>query len=449
MRRLLAWTCLVALAGAMPAAELQIPAALRPIADLAGSAPPEFGADALLRLAASREVRDRPTQAALIEQAFEMAARAHEAVPRVAVAGANVDTEAGMRAQGYALGLDTVSLQSRAVLTILRLDAGRARRMMEDARRPALQPLACADALTYDVSRFYESLTAVLNQAFPAAERAKEEHVRFALEFLAGVTSPAQLAPALRMIADASTFTPAQRDVLEAQAGALMGSVDADSRSFLAAQSDIAAALPASLQAAFAKLKQRMAQGTVCAAPQAGKIVTVTPASPDAAGAMPEPGPLWSSAGAKAMLAAARDVRYPGGLVSSRPPQGATADWQGQFVELLGQLAAWQPDGEESAAQFYHEKCTLYEGLVDVAPTEALRVRLLDDFLAFVTSSGVASDSPEEWFFHVPAMVKRIPYADAAEASNALEQVARTGDAALTLYATLEKLLPSSPGAKR
>ncbi len=439
----------VAFTPATSAAALVLPPALRPVYDLAGGAPPEFGADALLRLAANNKVKDPTTRLVLIEQAFDMASRATEAVRLVGAPGAIADTEAGMRAASYALGLDAVSLQARAIEAMVKLNAPQAREMMLEARRPSLAPLTCADALTYDVSPYYEALTGVLSRSFTPKERAKEEHVNFALEFLSRVHAIAEIAPVLRMIETASSFTPDQRTLLEVRAGSLMTSVDADSRSFEAAQFAIRSVMPKQLGAAFAKLQQRMTQGTVCQVLETGKFATVIPATPDVEGTAAEPQPLWTSATAKQIIADARNVRFPGGLISSGLPQTKPVDWEQGFLSILDRLSSWQPEGDEPDAQFYHEKCILYEGLMDVAPTPELRRRILEDFLSHVTSSNLERDSPEEWFFHVPEMIHRIPSTTPAEQAAALDLVSRTGDPALILHATLEKLLPPDFGVSR
>ncbi len=439
----------VAFAPAASASGLVLPPALRPIYDLAGGAPPEFGADALLRLAANNKVKDRTTRIVIIEQAFDMASRATQDVKLAGAPGAIADTEAGMRAQSYAMSLDAVSLQARAIEAMLKLNAPQAREMMLEARRPSLAPLTCADALTYDVSPYYEALTGVLSRSFTPAERAKEEHVNFALEFLSRVHAIAEVAPALRMIETAASFTPEQRNLLEVRAGSLMTSVDEDSRSFEAEQSEIGSVMPKQLGAAFAKLQQRMTQGTVCQVLETGKFATVIPATPDPEGTAAEPQPLWTSPTAKQIIADARNVRFPGGLISAGLPQTKPVDWEQGFLSILDRLSSWQPEGEEPDAQFYHEKCILYEGLMDVAPTPEMRRRILEDFFSLVSSSNIERASPEEWFFHVPEMIHRIPSATSAEQAAALDLVSRTGDPALILYATLEKLLPPDFGADR
>ncbi len=434
--------------GGARAGELVVPERYRPILALAGGAPPEFASDAILRVVETGRIEDKPSRAALIEQAFAAAAGAREAVMRRVVRGAGIDTEAGMRDGGYRLGLDAVSLQSRAVGLMLKLDAARARVLFGEMSRPALQPLSCRDALVYDVSAYYEALAGVLDKSFSGPERAREDHVNFALNSLAAMTSPAELGPGLRMLRAVSSFTAPQRELLESRLGAVMEAMPPDGRSFEAARMEIDAALPSVLRDEWLKFGQRMAGSQACGVPVASGAAMVAPAAGSAQDTMPETGPLWATNEAKAMLASARAIRFPGGAAFPSGGPAGQGDFQERFTALLNELGAWQPPEGEDAAAYYHEKCTLYEGLVDVAPAGGPRRRLIEDFAAFAAASTLQRDRPEEWFLHVQGMMHRVPFTSDGEKNQALDALARTGNPAMTLYAALERLIPSRPGGQ-
>ncbi len=424
---------------AAPAGELKLPAGFYSIVDLANGAGPEFASDALLRAVESGKIDDKPSRRTLITQAFFAAASAHERIPRKVIAGAGIDTEAGMMSEAYDLHLDALSLQSRAVRLMLTIDPKAARQMFLDMPRPALPALACEDALAYDVSGYFNALGGVLDKSFTAAERAKEEHVNFALDYVGGIASPSPLGPALRLVAASTAFNAAQRDLLLSRMGGILESMQPDSRSFEAARQDIEAAMPSSLQPAWAKLKQRMTSGAQCGQLDPRASQNVTPASAQPTGNMPKPQPLWQSPESKDIIEAAKKVRFGNS-------NHATPEWQDAFTMLLDKIAAWQPSDSETPSMYYHERCTLYEGLTDVAATAAQRQRLLDDFIGFVAASGLQRDSPAEWFFHVPLMLRHIPDSGGGEGRKALDAFIHSGNPSLTLYATLEKLIPASPG---
>src|SRR5579872_4980101 len=96
----------LALFGAEPA---KLPEPFRSIVDLASAAPPEFTADALLRIVESGKL-DRTARRELAERAFELAASAKLPVRMTAVQGATSDMESGSLNQTYRLKLDVLSL---------------------------------------------------------------------------------------------------------------------------------------------------------------------------------------------------------------------------------------------------------------------------------------------------------------------------------------------------
>lgn len=422
------------------AADWKLPAAYYPIVDLANGAGPEFTSDALLRVVETGKIDDKPSRQKLITQAFFAAANAHERIPRKVIKGAGIDTEAGMMSEAYDLHLDALSLQSRAVRLMLAADPKAARQMFLDMPRPALPALTCDDALAYDVTAYFDALSGVLDKSFTAAERAKEDHVNFALDYLGGIASPSQLAPALRVVSASTAFNAAQRDLLMSRLGGVVESMQPDSRSFEAARADIDAAMPSSLQPAWEKLKQRMSGGTPCGQPDPRASQSVMPGSAQPTDNMPKPQPLWQSPESKDIIGASKKVRF-------GDSNHATPDWQDAFSLLMDKIAAWQPSDSETPAMYYHERCTLYEGLIDVAAAGVQRQRVLEDFIGFVAASGLQRDSPAEWFFHVPLVLRHIPDSAGAEGRKVLEAFIHSGNPSLTLYATLEKLIPTSPGA--
>src|ERR1700742_935772 len=97
-----------ALFGAEPA---KLPEPLRSISDLAAAAPPEFTADALLRIVESGKLADQKARRELIDHAFQFAVSAKFPVRMVGVTGTTTDTASGSLNQAYDLKLDALSLQ--------------------------------------------------------------------------------------------------------------------------------------------------------------------------------------------------------------------------------------------------------------------------------------------------------------------------------------------------
>jgi hypothetical protein len=127
--------------GALLQAEIpKLPEPYQSLVELSHSTPPEFAADALLRLAESRKVQDKNALRGLIEEAFRLAAVASLPVKMRGLPNL-VDTRADRLNEAYALKLDVPSLQSRAVIDMLAVDAPKARQLfLED--RSAASPAA-------------------------------------------------------------------------------------------------------------------------------------------------------------------------------------------------------------------------------------------------------------------------------------------------------------------
>ena len=126
----------------LPAAETEKPPALppnlQPLYELALAAPPEFAADALLRLTTAPGVRNRMLKRTLIEQAFQLAGQAHEPYYRMALDPG--DSREAVIAAAAPFKLDALSLQSRAAEAMSRVDAKAALAMFSAIPHPKLPP---------------------------------------------------------------------------------------------------------------------------------------------------------------------------------------------------------------------------------------------------------------------------------------------------------------------
>ena len=253
----------VLMAGSLLAAERKYPAGLEPIAQLALSAPPEFAADGLLKLVESKKITDVPTEIELTQQAFDLAASAHFRVAMRAVPGSLVDSRAGSLAKAYALNLDSVSLQSRAVVDMLPLDKTKARQMFSSISGMDLTPRACEDPLVYEVTPFYHALTAVVQNGFTAKERAKEDHVAFLLQYISQMHNPAQVA-ALAEVTKGVGLPPKQYEAVVAQFGGVLESISGDNRSYGTYTELIARAMAPEMMASYHKFAEKNTNAEQC-----------------------------------------------------------------------------------------------------------------------------------------------------------------------------------------
>jgi hypothetical protein len=413
----------------------KLPEPYQSIVELSRAAPPEFAADALLRVVESGKIANKDSKRDLLEQAFRLGGMAKFQVRMRGVPGTMVDTRSGYLSRAYDLKLDALSLQSRAVRLMLAVDAAKARELFQEISRPALTPLTCDDPLFYDVSDFYQTLGAVVQNAFTAQERKKEEDLSFLLDYIGQASSPAQLAPVARVIKSANVSAQ-QRDILWNKFGGLLESMRTDGRSYASALDDISSEIVPGAEASFEKFKQSSAG---CRDDVRPGVTIDLSQGPVHAGKTPLVEHYWESSAAKQLLEGAQKLRFtPDGRVITDSVR-ATHEWQDKLNDYLSQVADWTSSQEKSEADYYHEKCVVYEALVELIPPGPERDKTLQAYLEFVSNSNLQRESPLDWFMHAQWMLERVRNSSNGEPAKLLSAFEGSGNAVLVLYAAEEK----------
>jgi hypothetical protein len=426
--RLVVVLLIPALFGAEPA---KLPEPFRSISDLASAAPPEFTADALLRMVESGKLSDRNARRELLEHAFQLAASAKFPVRMEGVQGTTTDTASGSLSQAHTLKLDVLSLESRAVRDMLPIDPAKARELFGQIVRPALAPLTCDDALVYDPSEFYQALSVVVNGTFTSKEKAKEEHFNLLVDNLGQVTSPLQLAP-LAGTLESAGVTAAQRQILWARFDGLLESMQPDDRSFAASLPALSALSTPGIQSALEKYRQKGHGCTTDAGPPS------TPQQQAKKPTTPKLEPYWQSATAKQLLEAGKKLRFASSSQLLTEADRATPEWQQQLSDYLNLIAEWSQDQGESDAVFYHEKCLVYTALLDLVPAGSQSDKILADYVDFISNSGLYQQSPAEWFVEPHTLLDR-SQSNTPQHLKVLEAYQGSGNPVLALEVALEK----------
>jgi hypothetical protein len=426
--------CFLLLAAALLHGQ-KLPEPYQSIVELAHSAPPEFAADALLRVEESGKVADRNVRRDLTEQAFRLAGSAKFPVRMRGVPGSTMDTRSGYLSQAYDLKLDALSLQSRAVRDLLSFDTAKGRGLFLEIPRPSLAPLTCDDALVYDVSDFYQTLVAIANATFTQKERDKEEHVSFLLDYLGQATSSVQLAPLARVI-QAANVTPAQREILWNRFNGLLEGIQVDDRSFSASLGDLSQQVTQEMQASFEKYRQK---SSGCKDDTGGSLVVSGSAEPPKASATPKIERYWQSPEAQRLLVEANKLRFGSAGKPLSDADRSTREWQQQLTDFLSQLADWTPNQEKAEADFYHQKCVVFEALIELITPGEQRDKTLQAYIDFITNSNLQQQSPVEWFMHAHSMLERVRSTNNGEPAKLLDAFQSSGNPVLALYSALEK----------
>jgi hypothetical protein len=433
--------CLLLIPLLLPAETPKLPEPYQSIAEQAHSVSPEFAADALLRLVESRKITNAEAQRDLLEQAFRLASSAKFRVRMRGLPGSLVDTRSGYLSRAYDLKLDTLSLASRAVRDMAPIDSARARAMFQEILRPVLAPLTCDDALVYDVSDYYRTLGMIVDSSFNEKERKKDEHINFFLDYLQQATSPAQLAPLAAAIKTVGV-TPEQRAILWNRLAGLLENMQPDDRSFSASLAEVERALPQELHPSLERYRNKSSGCKDDAAVTAG--LTNAEPQPAKTGSTPKIERYWESMATHMLLEGAKKLRFGNEGKPLTDADRSSQEWQQQLTDYLRQLGEWVPGQEKSEADYYHQKCVVYEALVELIPAGPQRDTILTGYLDFIGNSSLQQESPVEWFMHAHSMLERVRSTNSGEPAKVLEGFQKSGNPILALYAALERTFGSS-----
>jgi hypothetical protein len=462
-------------------------AELKSIVGMAAGVPAEFGADVLIRLAQSNKITQRSLKIELLTRAFYLAESAQQPVRLAALAGTSVDTRSGYLDMAFDLALDTLSLQSRAIGAMVPLDPQNARKLFSEIRLPDLRLLSCDDALVYDLTSFYQTLTNLMNSGFTPKEKAEGVDLAFLEPYVQGILFHAQAGPFAKLLDDMRAQAGQRREMADLFAGAL-GRVRGDARSFTAVVTiykfdllppvtDLMTKLEATENFSPALLQELRAylvansQGERCAdlffggrdpksLPQpvqhfnewlarsshAQEIAPIDTDELKGAQIMPRPKyhQYWQSPAAKSLLTGIQNLRWED---SDRNAQFSADErksfaWASQLTDFLKQLESWSAEDEDSPADFFHQKCVLYEGLVELVPEKSQRVKIIDSFVRFLELNAFQTESRIEWFLHVERLFSRAATASDEALTEVTQALLRSRDPALSLSARLERWAP-------
>jgi hypothetical protein len=406
----------------MPADLAKLPEPYQSLADLARGAPPEFTADALLRIVERGKLSDPNARRQLIEEAFRNAGASKFTVRMQGLPGTTTDTASGSLSHAYSLKLDILSLQSRAVRDMLPVNPVNARKLFGDIAHPTLAQLSCDDAVIYDLSDFYQTLGAVVDSTFDRQQRAKNEHLTFLADYLEQASSPQEINP-LAQIVQSAGVTPQQREGLWASLGGLLENLQTDNRSFSAS---LASLDRPELQSSIEKYRSK---NHACETDSSPKKPST-----------PKLDSYWQSPISKQLLEAGKKLRFSPSDTLLTEADRSRPEWQQQVADYLNYLDGWGADQENSETDYYHEKSTVLMALIELVPAGPLNDKLLADYVDFVSNSNLYRQSPAEWFVEPQMLLERLQ-ANRIVHAKILEAYQGSGNPVLSLEVALERVL--------
>lgn len=416
----------------------ELPAAVRPIVELARGVAPEIFANTITDLVATGKIPDRQSQIDLLEEAFANAQSAKEPYRLIAIPSTPQDTRALHRSKAGELKLDALSLESRILREMVRIDHAKARAMFDEIARPVLDPRPCEDPLVADVSPYYEMAAAIAQSAFTSAQKEKNAHVAFLEAVLDGARSPGELLPFLQM-SRAVALTQPQHDLLIGAIAGKLSSIGADYRPFAmtydALKAEVDAMSPADrevLEPALRSYAITQASAARCGPDFGPRIYNgeeeVRPARID--GAI-KADIYFQSGDAKQIGQELQQLR----LSAAKNRLGSDSEWNNRLADVLRDYVAWHPEGDDIDA--FHQRATVLRALLEIAPPGEDRDRVVETCVEFVSSAAAQQDHPEEWLYQVQLLSE----GSGSDVKKILRLFRASGDPPLVLYAL------SHPGA--
>ncbi len=467
----------------------------------ARSAPPEFAADLLIRIAESDKVADPAWKREILEEAFRLAPQAQQPFKREYTSTLYpIDTRAGFLGHAFGLKLDTLSLECRAVKAMLSIDKQKARALFSEIPKLDLKPISCEESLVYDISDFYNLLTDIAQTAFTSKEIRRKEHLRFVESYISDLVSPAQLEPVVNAIL-AMKLSRSDLESLVYTFSIALPRISEDPRSFWSSDRPAARAINNLLSAceaqgvatdellmAYRAYLIKQFNGQQCAdtykpnqremarlieafnekmRPKSQK--NISPILADEIEPLRIEGEekafwYWQSPKAAEFLSKIKRLRF--GPPESKTPLSImerveTADWRAEVDDFLKGLAAWHKEDEKSEEDYFHQKCSLYVSLLGLIPPGQSRDYALRSYVTFLDEFDLQRGSRIEWFWHASPLLGMDPKIKAAASSSQsagaqeymgtkpIEILETTKSPVLYLYVELLKLAPKANADRR
>jgi hypothetical protein len=446
---------------------------IQSVVDLAGSAPPEVAADALIRVAALDQL-SKPRRVELLEQAFALAPAAPQPYKR-RTGLARAIGPSGFLNRAYEQELDTLSLQLRAVEGLLSLAPRKAREHFTEITPLRLPQLTCDDFLVYDVDRFYTVLGRVAAETFSVKEVRDEEPTKFLAGYIATITSAAQVAPVAGLLSGGGWKDAEFQSLVAAFAGAL-SRISSDDRSFFYGASTAGASIqrladlsqrrqisPLIVLEAYRQFLVRHLAGPRCAddtqsvwtGPAAGvaayfneKLAAAPLPQIDMSATAPSKtegeakGLAWcEDPECLRMREQYRNLVFGENGQAHQSGEREQNEWQAKARDFLTAMAAWTESTGVTLVEHYREKIGLFNELLIIVPNGPTREFVLQSMLAFLIQNRLPPENRLEWLLPVSQLTGRVGLDPLGWGATA-DDLGRANDSVIALFMALEAIAP-------
>jgi acetyl esterase/lipase len=458
--------------------------------------PPEFAASSMIKLSAHPEIDD-VWRKEILEEAFRIAFDAKYPCKMKHLSESDLETRSGYKSMAFDLEMDRLSLQTLAILDLVRIDRRKARLLWGEMRKPELAPLSCEDTLVYDVLKYYLAMAEMARKAFTDEEMKIGEDVKFVDSHMVVIASPAELMAATVAIRELK-ITDAHFNLLVETYSRALENVANDNRSFWSnpeESSGAAIALAAECErrafpADFLLSRYRDYMVRQLGAPRCadnlksdGKRyippefvtklneavgryqyipkITYADFAPRRLDLPARFYPYWTSPRARGLFQKIQLLHYgqipkqPTRWKSITPPEPLSfevrqsSEWQYKLSDFLREMAEWKPEHEASRADYFHQKCHLFNELLELSPNSDMRLRMLDEYMAFLEQNRFECESFIDWYQHVSDLLRRVGSMKEEEKKLALQALRYSNDIVLQLNIKLIPVFEAALQASR
>lgn len=458
------------------------PADVESLVTAARALPPEFAAEALIRLSGV-DALPAARRVEILQEAFQKAGQAQLPYQlRSALMG--LPAAAAFLSKVNRQELDALDLRARAIQAMLPLDAARARKLLQSLPSPKIEPLKCDDFMVPDVDRFYQALGAAVH-SFPDTEKRSGAAARFLMPFTA-VTSAVEVGPMAAVLADSGVDDAGLTALLKSY-GAAIARIKGDDRAFsasyvagtrmetLVAECKRRKVSPLPLLEGYRQYLVANLSGPRCADDDRMQGGLVLASSTDAAAAnqaidvasffnqklrVDPLQPISEGESTPSRLEGAatglrtcvdeqcgavtqkfRELVFGAQGMPVPPSDRETQEWRDRLRDLLTRVEAWQPGDRTSPAEHFREKVLLYNDLLSVAPSGDSRDGVLRSELQFLLKNRDVAANRAEWFLPLNVMLARATL-DPAGYGAFRAEMQKSDDPVVSLYARLEAVAP-------
>ncbi|HKS39454.1 MAG TPA: hypothetical protein VJX74_02495 [Blastocatellia bacterium] len=440
------------------------------------SAQPEFAADLLIRLAQSDKITDAAWKSELLEEAFRLAPSVQQPFKRTFKSWNPIDTRAGFLGYAFELELDTLSLQCRVIKAMLQVDKTKARLLFNEISKLKLGPVSCEESLIYDVSSYYSLLADIAQTTFDKKEIQRNEHIYFLESRISDVVSPVQIGPVAEAIS-AIKLSPDETQRLVSALSSVLGKILSRDRAFwfsdratetgmnkLLATCQGRDVATDDLLKAYRFYLVKQLSGSRCADPYdwfkgaatrytAGfnsrmlpkTAKNIQPISADEIKPSEITGEeslhlYWQSPKSQEFLAKRQKLNV--GIDNKRisDTERNTADWRSKVNDLVKDMINWHKEDEKSEEDYFHQKCIIYAGLLDLLVSGPTYDYVLKNYVSLLNGFDLQRDSRIEWFWQAKHIIQIITTAPGEIRSKLMGELDVSRNPVLYLYTELGRL---------